>query len=291
MKLPKLERYNQIVWAIVGTGVLAVAAISILVAAAAMLYALIKDDSGGVPVAIVDDNLRADPERKAARYDFCHPIAVDGSPYQLIRVASNRLVVRNKPAKLAQRGYGSFSSEAVRYDSCGLFGGDEPGAVVNVLVRQADTGAMHLVLKENAVVQAFEYPQPRGRYEPPNAFPPAGTLYWEIAADDSNADGVIDEKDDVGAYLSDIDGRNLARITPKRSRVLEKTYDEKRKVLLLRILPDTNADGTLDDKDQPALIESSVAQRKMMREVLDNATLNKVMRNAEPKRPSNRAVR
>jgi hypothetical protein len=292
MRLPRLERYNQIVWAVVGTGVVVVAAVSILTVAAAMLYALIKSDSG-VPVAVVDDNGPDDTQREAARYDFCHPVAVDGSPYQLIRVASDRVVVRNKPAKLSKPGYDSYSSEAPSYDKgCGLYGSDDPTAVVNVLVRHADTGAMHLVLKESAVVQTLEYPQPRTGSEEPesaNAFPPAGVLYWEIAAEDSNGDDVIDEEDDVGTYLSDINGRNLARITPKPSRVLEKTYDKKRNTLLLRILRDTNGDGNLDDNDTPTLIESSIAQRKMMREVLDNKTLAEVMREAVPKRQKNQA--
>jgi hypothetical protein len=284
MKLPKLERYNQIVWAVVGTGVVVVAAVSILAVAAAMLYALIKSDSG-VPVAVVDDNGSDDTQREAARYDFCHPVAVAGSPYQLIRVASDRVVVRNTPAKLRKRGYDSYSSEADTYNSCGLYGNNDPTAIVNVLVRHADTGAVHLVLKENAVVQTLEYPQPRtGRDDPDsaNTFPPAGVLYWEIASEDSNGDGVIDEEDDVGTYLSDIDGRNLARITPKPSRVLEKTYDKKRNTLLLRILPDTNGDGNLDDNDTPTLMESS-AQRKIMREVLNNKALAEVMHEAEPK--------
>ncbi len=285
MKLPNLEHYNQIIWAIVGTGVLVVAAVSIFAATTALLYALLKSDSGGVPVAVVDDNAPADPGREVAQYDFCHPLAVDGSRYQLIRVASDRLVVRNKPARLRKPGY-SYSSEADTYDTCGLFGSKDPTAIVNVLVRHADTGVMHLVLKENAVVQTLEYPQPRRNREDAesaDAFPPAGVLYWEIASEDSNGDGVIDEEDDVGTYLSDIDGHNFARITPKPSRVLEKTYDKKRNTLLLRILLDSDGDGNLDDNDTPTLIESSVGQRKITREVLDSKTLTKVMREAEPK--------
>ncbi len=294
MKLPTLERYNQMVWAAVGTGVIVLVAIGILAAAAALLYAVIKDDSSGIAVALVDDTGTDDSQRNPARYDFCHPVAADDSPYQLIQVVSDRLIIRNASAKLEKQAAGSYSYEADTYNSCSLHGSKDPTAIVNVLVRHADTGAMRVVLKENVVVQTLEYPQPANQENHPdviNAFPPKGVLYWEIASEDSNEDGVIDEEDDVGAYLSDIDGKNMARITPKPSRVLQKTYDKKRNALLLRILPDTNRDGNLDDNDTPSLIESSVAHRKIIREIVDNKTLAKVMFEAEPKRQEKQTAR
>jgi hypothetical protein len=287
MKLPNLERYNQVVWAVVGTGIVVIAAVTVLTATGALLYSMFKGGSRGVPVAVVDENVQDDPRRDTPKYDFCQPIVVPGSPYQLIRIASDRLVVRNKQARLSKMGSGYSSDEESRYETCGLYGSDRPSAVVNVLVRQRQTGIMHLVLNENAVILALEYAKPRSRGdedESDSAFPPRGVLYWEIASDDSNGDGVIDDYDDAGAYLSEADGSGLVRITPKPSRVLEKTYDKRRNVLLLRIITDTNSDGKLDEADTPSLIETSVAERKVAREVLDKKTLAEFMRDAEPRR-------
>ena len=285
MKRPTLERYNQLVWAAVGTGVLATIAVGLLAAAAVLIYRAIEDDAGAVMVDVVNDTATNGPQPKSARYDFCQPIPVYGSPYQLIQVVSDRLVVRNVAARLKQSASRSYSSEADMHNGCSLFGSTDPAAVVNVLVRHADTGDLRLAFKQNAVVRALEYPQPKPqRPDIWNAFPPKGVLYWEIAADDSNGDGLIDDEDDVGAFLSDVDGNNMTRITPKPSRVLEKTYDEKRHVLLLKILTDSNRDGRLGDNDRPALIESSVARRDVVREVLDNKALTKVMSSAEPKK-------
>jgi hypothetical protein len=147
---------------------------------------------------------------------------------------------------------------------------------------------MQLVLKENAVIHALEYPTPPIRDADPAfaRFPPPGVLYWEITFEDSNGDNIIDEHDDAGAYLSDIDGRNFARIAPAASRVLEKTYDASRKLLTLRIVRDINGDRKLDDDDAPSLIEVSLPERKMVREVLDRASLHELMRAAEPRRRS-----
>lgn len=285
----EIERYNQILWAGIGSGVVAVVAVAVLAATVTALYAVLKSRSG-VPVAVVEENGQGGTVSEAVHYDFCQPIVVHGSPYQLIRVVTDRLVVRNKLAVMRKRGYDSYSSdEAKPYDSCGLYGIDGPSAVANVLVRDADSGGMQLLFKENAVIQVLEYPQPPARNTEPEfapVFPPVGVLYWEIAFEDSNGDNVIDEHDDSGGYLSDIDGRNLVRITPKSSRVLEKTYDRARKLLTLRIVRDSNSDGKLDDKDAPSLIEVSVVRRKMVREVLDRASLRELIRAAEPRRTS-----
>lgn len=285
MKRPTLERYNQMIWAIVGTGLVAAAAAGLLAAAAYLIYIAIKDDPGAVTVDIVDRVGTAGAQPKPARYDFCQPLAVHDSPYQLIQVVSDRLVVRNVATKLAQSAARGYASEAAIYNGCALHGSADPGAIVNVLVRHADTGEMRLALKENAVVRALEYPRPEQQHPGIwQAFPPKGVVYWEIAADDSNGDGVIDDADDIGAFLSDVSASNMVRITPRPSRVLEKTYDKKRNVLLIKILPDTNGDGRLGEDDTPTLIETSVTHRKMLREVLDNQALTKVLSAAEPKR-------
>jgi hypothetical protein len=288
MKLPSLESYNRIIWAIVGTGVVAMVAIGLLTAAVKITGSLF-DGPRAVPVAVVDDNGTEKPGAETAQYDFCQPITMPGSPYQLIRVASDRLVVRNvavasKP--VAEKGLGSSDDySGSNHETCGFDGKDHPSAVVNVLVRNAETGAMHLALDESAVVYTLEYPTEPAADDPEaEDFPPKGVLFWEIASADSSGDGVIDEDDDLGAYLSDADGRNLKRITPVPSRLLERTYDKNRNVLLLRVLRDTNGDGKLDDEDQASLVESSVASRSMVREVLDKKTLSAYMREAEPKR-------
>jgi len=290
MKLPKIERYNQFIWALIGTGVVILGAIGVFFAASEIIHS-IRSEPGGLPVAVVDEDGKAAGQQQAAQYDFCQPIQVSGSPYQLIRVSSNRLVIRNaivtklKAAHDRYSEYGVYKMGAVVSDTCGFDNRDQVSAVVNVLVRDANTGAMHLALSENAVIHQLDFPTERSANNTYSEdFPPPGVLYWEIAFADSNSDGVIDDTDDIGAYLSDADGRNMKRITPEPSRVLEKTYDKSRNRLLMRVLRDSNGDGKLGEEDHTLLVESSVAQRTILREVLDNKTLSELMRSAEPKK-------
>lgn len=287
-RFPGLERYNQIIWAIIGSGVVAAVVVSVLVGLAAVLYSMLHSDRGGMQVAVIDEETAGGVERKSSLYDFCQPLMVHDSPYQLIRVVSDQFAVRKvaAPESRSRKGTYDYSAAPVYGGACRIYGSDRQTGTVNVIVRRVDDNSMRLLLKENAVIQTLEYPQPPARNEDGTGedFPPAGTLYWEIAFEDSNNDGEIDEQDDLGAYLSNPDGSHLERVTPAQSRVLEKSYDGKRKLLTLRVLRDTNSDKVLDDKDKPSLIEVSVAERKMIREVLDSKTLTGMMQQAEPKR-------
>jgi len=288
-KFPDLERYNQVLWAVIGSGVVASVVFTVIAGLAAILLSLINSGQSGMQVAVIDENAAEGIERKSSLYDFCQPLDVHDTPYQLIRVVSDRFSVLKVAAemKVSKRAYNSYSDEAPAYGACGIHGSNRSTGMVNVIIRHVDNNSMRLLLKENAVIRVVEYPQPpvkREYGENAVAFPPAGVLYWEIAFEDSNSDNMIDELDDLGAYFSDPDGHNLERITPASSRVLEKSYDRKRNLLTMRILRDTNSDKILDDKDKPSLIEVSVAKRKMIHEVLDSKTLTGLMHQAEPKR-------
>jgi hypothetical protein len=280
-KFPDLERYNQILWAVIGSGIVIGVALSFLAGVAALLISLLDFDRSGMEVTVTDDTSEG-AERGDILYDFCQPLDVYNSPYQLIRVVSNKFAIKKIPSasKLEERGL--YTDLMPSTDGCGIHGSDLPTGAVNFIIRNVDSNSMYLFLKENAVIYAMEYPRPRE--EVAAMFPPPGVLYWEISFKDSNGDSRIDLLDDTGAYLSDLDGLRLERITPPLSRVLEKTYDAKRNILTLRILGDMNNDGVLNGEDRPSLIEVSVSQRIMIREILNSKNLINLMHQAEPER-------
>lgn len=286
-KFSRVERFNQIVWAIIGTGIIAMVVVLLIAGLVVTVSSIINSGRHGMPVAMVEGDAPADSGIKPSHYDICMPLAVRGSPYQLIRVVSDQFLIRKTTAKarLNKMASDSYSEEPV-YGACNIYGNSKQTGVVNVIVRHTVDNSVHLLLKENAVIKALEYPHPtdKNEYDPSaDKFPPVGSLYWEIAFEDTNSDAVFDDKDDFGAYLSSPDGSRLVRITPEYSRVLEKSYDKERKLLLLRILRDTNNDKVLNEADKPSLIEVNVVERKLIREVLDAQTLAEMMRHAEPK--------
>lgn len=277
-----LERYNQIVWAILGT----VAAAAIAVGLVSFVLSLFHFDRSGVPVEVVDEQgaPRAGHEVKA---DVCLPIDIDGTPYQLIRVAVDRIVIKGKSlATERSKGIASSDSGEAAGSGCGDAGTGYLSMNGSVLIRDKRDGTLHLLIAQNAMIQRMEYPVPRGRTreegEEVSAFPPPGTLYWEIGLADTNGDGVLSGADDVGAYLSDAGGGNLVRISPPGSRVVDKTYDERRKILAMKVVTDSNGDKSLDDNDAASIIEIDVPRRRVIGTLIGSANWQERLRGAKP---------
>jgi hypothetical protein len=260
-----LERYNQMVWAAIGSAALLLVGISAIVA----LVAWILSGPSGVPVEVVEDDSGRAPTPTDIRVEICPPVHVEGSPYQLIGVAVDRIVIKNRTllAKRA-RGIASSYSDEANLGGCGYQGEGSFAATGNVLIRDTRTGTIRPMLAQNALVHRMEYPV-RSVRDAERTFPPQGVLYWEIATADTSDDGMLDEQDDIGAWLSDIDGTKLTRVTPPNSRVESKTYDDVRHRLYLKIVQDTDGNRKLDDQDSSALIEVDVSHRRIVGTILD----------------------
>lgn len=285
MKLPTLERYNHVVLSVLGTGALLMVLLGLSIAMVELTSNLFSD-TGSLPVTRVNDSDNDPASQAEIDYNFCQPIAVLDTPYKLIRVSSDTLAVRNVviAERKAKKGFSSYDEyDSPGFEQCGYSGKGKTAAVVNVLVFNSENGTMQLALRENAVIYELSYPQENGVSDEDEHFPPPGMLYWEISEGDSNGDGVIDDEDDTGAYLSDADGGNRKRITPPLSRVIDRSYDAQRKLLLLRLVRDTNGNMRLDDDDQSSLVEVNVATRTMVRELLNKGKLAELLRAAEPK--------
>lgn len=271
-----LERYNQIIWALLGSVALGFAAFG-LIAALVSLF----PSRHGVKVDVVDEQA-SQQTKTEVKAEAALPVDVGDTPYQLIPVSVDRIVIHGKSltAEAEQSAKGEYESYAPSSREAG-YRGDGLSVAGNVLIRDARSGAMHLFLSQNALIRNLDYPVRHSKHdadEERDAFPPAGMLYAEIAFNDTNGDGQLDSQDDTGAYLADADGSGLVRITPQRSRVEEKRYDGQRKILTLKIRTDTNGDKSLSDDDTASIIEVSVPERRIIGTLLDNSKLTSSMR-------------
>lgn len=236
-RFPTLERYNQIIWAAIGSGVMLVTIATVLILSAALIYELASSHKRGVSVTLIEHQGNGE-ELPSLQYNFCQPETAYKSEYQYIRVVSNTFTVHkeSKAKKIS-----AYSSGETSYNNCQGYSNSDRSSLVNVLIRNPESNESQLLLSRNGVVDTIEYPQApdeTGGEEDSSHFPPTGLIYLETVFSDANGDGIIDRHDDSGAYLADIDGRNLQRITPEYSRVIAKSYDIKRDVLTLHLLKD-----------------------------------------------------
>ncbi|MDH4276225.1 MAG: hypothetical protein OEW08_14425 [Gammaproteobacteria bacterium] len=263
-----LERYNQILLAVFGTGAAVFLAVVAIVAVVSYIASQFGGQ-GGVPIDIVDNDAAKSQKEATMRIDMCPPVILEGTPYQLIAVSVDRIVIERRVMKLAQSAYESYADKQPNY---GCYQSDGHLSVNgNVLVRDTRNAEMRPLLSQNAVVQHMEYPTPRQK-DAREAFPPRDILYWEITTNDTNGDGVLDKHDDTGAWLSNIDGTRLTRITPPNSRVEAKTYDPGRQKIYLKVLQDTDNNKTLDEKDGSALIVVDIAQKRIVKTIMETKT-------------------
>jgi hypothetical protein len=282
MKIPtNIERYNQLVWAVIGSGVLVIAAIAIV----AFLASLWPAGQTGVPVEVVQDP--AGPQAVAhVQADPCLPIDIPGTPYQLIGVSVDRIVIGgNLLATRVEKGFASSDSYEASHAGCGYSHGGQTSVAGGVLIRDSRSGEVRALLPQGALIQQMEYPVLRKRSHPdelPDPFPPEGTLYWEIALADTNSDGVLNSEDDTGAYLSDIDGRNLVRVSPPRSRIMDKTYDAERKILTMKTIAVPGVDRSEDEREVVSIIEASVPQRRIVGTLLESQNWQQLLERAKP---------
>jgi hypothetical protein len=277
-----IERYNQVVWAVIGSGVVVMGAIGIVT----FVVSLSPRGQVGVPVEIVDDpgGPRSAPGIKA---DPCLPVAILGTPYQLIGVAVDKIVIGGKAlAMRAEKGFASSDNYESGLTGCGYSQIGEMSVAGGVLIRDRRSGEVRALLPQSALIHQMEYPlsrkDSRQEDEQIDRFPPEGTLYWEIATADTNGDGVLNSEDDTGAYLSGVDGANLVRISPPRSRVMEKTYDPERKVLTMRISALSDGDSSSGDRETVSIIEASVPQRRMLGTIIESENWQQLLDRAKP---------
>jgi hypothetical protein len=81
------------------------------------------------------------------------------------------------------------------------------GPIVNVIFLNSQDGGEHLLLDRPAYIDDITYPESEDDLH-------QTWVSYEIALDDSNGDGQLDDDDDAALFLSDLDGHNLRRILP-----------------------------------------------------------------------------
>ncbi|MBW3655517.1 MAG: hypothetical protein KY444_05390 [Gemmatimonadetes bacterium] len=95
------------------------------------------------------------------------------------------------------------------------YGGDRGTPVVNVVFLD-DQGA-RLLLDRPAYVGEVRYPRPRD----PVANPSQNWISYQVAMEDGNANGQLDDRDPRGLYVTDLEGRNLRPVIRPPLRLLE----------------------------------------------------------------------
>ena len=227
--MEKIAKYNQWVWAIAGTGVLAAAVLGLVAALWASIDGRRRDG------AIAADPGKRGQDSSEETLVYCLPTLIKGTSTALVGLAVAQ------PA--SDRAGSKWSGYGPSWASCQLGERYGSGAVHNAVVWDLETGKQRLLLETRGRIGRFA--QPHEKCAEGEGIVPCGYLYWELATEDTDGDGRIGPKDAAPAYLSDLDAEGLRRITPKDTSVRGFSSELRSGVLFLQV------QRAADDEDEP----------------------------------------
>jgi hypothetical protein len=74
-------------------------------------------------------------------------------------------------------------------------------------------------------------------------------IFYEVAVKDFNGNGILDYRDPVYLYCSDLEGKNFRRVSPENCHLVNWTVPKKSSIVLAQIVADGNRDRKFDNKD------------------------------------------
>lgn len=118
----------------------------------------------------------------------------------------------------------------------------------NAIVSDQSTGEQWLVLSQRGVIERWAV---LGRQARPDEPFVTDAVVFIATLEDSNGDGVLDDRDASVAIVTDGDGRSPRRVTPGDAQVWNYTHDAETSRLYFLVVSDTNGDGKYTTDDAP----------------------------------------
>jgi hypothetical protein len=139
----------------------------------------------------------------------------------------------------------------------------------NAILSDPSSGEQWMVLSQRGVIERWCF---LGRQPRPDEPFVTEAIVFIATIEDSNRDGVLDDRDASVAIVTDGDGRNPRRVTPADAQVWSYAHDEERSRLYLLVVSDTNADGKYTAEDAPVPFGVDLAAREVAVPLVTDAT-------------------
>src|SRR5437667_945584 len=192
-----MDRWLKRLWMVNGVLLLI---LMVLGACALLVHCLSGAFGGKTAVLAPAPTGRAAAKPRAVRYSPPRPIWGSKTRVVIVRYGKGQ---QGAGSGFGSRGYAESYGEYREGD----------GPVVNLLFLTG-TAPGRVLLDKPAYVGDFDYPSSKDDSL-------QHWLTYQIAFDDTNADGRLDSDDRVDLYVSDLDGSNLRRVLPPGMRLLD----------------------------------------------------------------------
>lgn len=261
----KIERYNQIIWAIVGT-VMFLGVLSILIISSVSLFNSAQKQRG---VRVIQPGRTEAIDRVTEKAVYADPIITDHSEYVMIPVEIREISKSDGAFGSIKAGYYGSSYSKITH----IYHGFYFGRFNNVVFYNKNSGNSHLLLNKKALISSFYFPYEKedGKDKPITKF-----LLFGISDKDTNGDGLINEKDAIVGHMSDLSGRNLQQVTPENTQLIDLRVDKNIDAIFLRIKKDSNNDKRFSDEDDISVFRINLSNPSAGMEIISDQISKKV---------------
>lgn len=245
----RLERYNHIVWSILGTGVLAtVVGVGVTVGTVAIRDA-IRDHAARAAASISPDS--SDSPAPAADGEKDTPAAPE--PGAIVPLDLNGTRIVSLVAK-------NDSLGGTRENWSGDDGAGDGASVVNFLMIDEATGRTRRLFPRDGYVPGWSsaHVEPLDGHGPPKSL---DRMLIEFVEPDQEGDVQPDGR--RGLYVCEwpagATSPQIRRVGPERAQLVSQEVDDRTGSLLLLLRVDGNGDGQIDDSDPVKLWTASLS--------------------------------
>jgi hypothetical protein len=268
----KLQRYNEVLFAVVATGALLLGLTGI-----ASSWWLSRDrdrDPAGVQLEQPGPATASAPVRQQT-LEFCEPQVVGGTPFEYFPVGVvDQLYADRDPKVAGDYGFAAMMVSSENHvPTTGCYG-DSARRVTNVVIQNHAQGSERLLLDKPGLIDSMSLPDTdcakgEGRV-------PCGIAIWMLRSEDSNGDGKLNALDVLSTWVSDLNGERLRRLTPQGQSTEDVHWFTDSNRLVIRVRPDTNGNEKYTDEDGIRLLVTSATEPSMATEAIGAATLEKL---------------
>lgn len=258
----RLDRYNQLVFALLGTVLLLGGVVLVGFLA---LSAMRPPPNAGVIVATRDGRK---PQQNLV---FCPPVTDATGAYQYIPVGAVDAEDSDRDPMVRMS---SLASKESYFGGCAIDGYGGARRIFNVVVRDLKIGDQRLLLEKTSQIEGLKVPEDKCSLGEGSS--PCGFLLWEIRSQDTNKDGRINGDDALTAYVSDLSALSLRPMTPSDATLLASQWTPVAGSWQFRIRRDANNDGHFTDEDGSELLEAKVMADATSQPVIDETVLTRL---------------
>ena len=196
------SKFNRIVWTINGIGLLMVLLVALSFVNVNVIERINESDFDR-GLIVTDSNKKLNDVKFDLQhivYDSPEKIASKNIYFSRVTILDKKLPDDIKKA----------ISEAAQISV------DFVGATINLVFFTADRKEIYKLLERNAYINKISYPSGK-HYNDKEKIQPF--MLFEIAVKDNNNDHRINDNDNMSYYISDLNGKNLHKITPDTLRI------------------------------------------------------------------------